>query len=102
MEKTPQATETTAKAPTLKSLAMGVEKGSVNPGDAKKGIREILSGGGFTDVYFDTENPNKMVFKGSPDNALLTLDRMDADKTIDRATWRVIREAINAVKNENK
>lgn len=102
MDKTTEAPQTTQKAHTLKSLALGIEKGSVNLSEAKEGILAISeSDSGFTKVYFDTENPNKMIFKGNPDNALLTLDRMDSDRTIDRQTWRSMRDIINDLRSQD-
>lgn len=77
--------------PTLKASAIQFENREINSSEMEQVVRDILRGPGFTETHFDAENPNKMVFKGSPENSLLTLDRLDAERTIERETWRAIR-----------
>lgn len=97
MSNTTYEPETAREKHTLRSLALAMEEGDISLPSARKTLSEIMDAG-FTEAYFDTEDPNKMIFRGNPDNSLLTLDRMAAERSISRQTWRAVRDIIDSMK----
>lgn len=89
------------KKHTLRSIAMEIEKDDIKPSVAKAEVQRIHDEG-FVDTYFSKDDPNKMVFHGEKDNSLLTLDRLDSERTIQRSTWSKMREYIESAQGKKK
>lgn len=94
-------TQENTKTYTLRSIAMAVEKDTIKPSVAQEEVKKIHDEG-FVEAYFSKEDPNKMVFHGNKENSLLTLDRLDSERIIQKSTWNKMREYVEKAQGKKQ